>query len=315
MADLVEHYMLQLRSLLPARQREDIATELGESIRGTVADRERELGRALDEDEVAAVLKGYGHPLLIAGRYLPIQELIGPRVFPLYWYSLQAVVIVIAVITGILAGIAFLTGAPTGMQVLINGFHFALMAAACVTITFAVLDHSSARLKMFEDFDPRKFELGVLGVRAAPLSPIARADTVFEIATLVIFVAWWVEWITWTPVLGSGAAIRFTDAIEPYFWPLLALAVIDLARLAVDFAYPYRTWPRVLTRLVINVAWLVALVLVFRTDGLITVVPTDAGTTDTALRIAEIVFDVTVGGLAVVTAALIATDVVRLVRR
>jgi hypothetical protein len=315
MADLVEHYMLQLRSLLPAKQREDIATELGESIRGTVADRERELGRALSDDEVAAVLKGYGHPLLVAGRYLPMQELIGPRLFPLYWYALQAVVIVIAVVTGILAGIAFLTGAPTGMQVLINGFWFALMAAAGVTISFAILDHSSVSLKLLENFDPRKFELGVLGVRAAPLSPIPRADTVFEIATLVIFVAWWVGWVTWTPVLGSGAAIRFTSAIEPYFWPLLVLAVVDLGRLAVDFTYPYRTWPRVLARLGLNVGWLVALVLVFRTDGLITVVPTDGATTETALKIAQGVFDVTVAVLAVVTAALIATDVVRLVRR
>ncbi len=214
MADLVGHYLLQLRSLLPAKQRDDIATELGESIRGTVAERERELGRALGEDEVAAVLKGYGHPLIIAGRYLPIQELIGPRVFPLYWYALQAVVIVIAVVTGILAGIAFLTGAQNGVQVLIDGFWFALIAAACVTIAFAVLDHGSARFKMLEDFDPRKFELGVLGVRASPLSPISRSDTVFEIATLIIFVAWWVGWIAWTPVVGTGEAIRFTARVR-----------------------------------------------------------------------------------------------------
>jgi len=314
MADLVEHYLLQLRSLLPAKQRDDIANELGESIRGTVAERERELGRALSEDELAGVLKGYGHPVLVAGRYLPIQELIGPRLFPLYWYALQAVVIVIAVVTGVLVGIALLTGARTGMQVLVDGFYFALLAAACVTITFAVLDHGSTRLKMFEDFDPRKFELGVLGVRAAPLSPIPRSDTVFEIATLIIFVAWWVGWLAFTPVLGSGATIRFTSAIEPYFWPLLVLAVVDLVRLGIDFVYPYRTWPRVLARLLINVTWLVALVLVFRADDLITVVPAD-GTADGALTIARSVFKTTVGVLAVVTAALIATDVVRLIRR
>ncbi len=314
MADLVEHYLLQLRSLLPARQRDDIANELGESIRGTVAERERELGRVLSDDEVAGVLKGYGHPVLVAGRYLPIQELIGPRLFPLYWYALQGVVIVIAVVTGTLAGIAFLTGARTGMQVLMNGFWFALMAAAGVTISFAVLDHCSARLKMFEDFDPRKFELGVLGVRAAPLSPIPRADTVFEIATLVVFIAWWVGWIVFTPVLGAGDLIRFSDAIEPYFWPLLTLAVVDLVRLAIDFVYPYRTWPRVLARLAVNVAWLVALVLVFRADDLITVVPAD-GSADGALTIARYVFKTTVGVLAVVTATLIATDVVRLLRR
>jgi hypothetical protein len=57
----------------------------------------------------------------------------------------------------------------------------------------------------------------------------------------------------------------------PYFWPLLILAIVDLARNGVDLVYPYRTWPRVL-------------------DGTIVV-------------------------LAAITAALIATDIVRLVRR
>jgi len=314
MADLVDHYLLQLRSLLPAKLREDVAAELGESIRTSVADRERELGRALGEDDLAQVLKGYGHPLLVAGRYLPMQELISARLFPLYWYVLQAVVIVIAVVTGILAGIAFLTDARTGMQVIFDGFWFALAVSACVTIAFACIDRSSVRLKIFENFDPRKFKLGVLGVRAAPLSPISRPDTVFEIATLVIFVAWWIGWVDFVNVVGSGVPIAFTARLEPFFWPLLALAVIDLVRLTVDFLYPYRTWPRVLIRLVVNLAWVAAFVLAFRTDGLFTAVA-GADVSARAMEIAETAFRITVAGLAVVTAALVATDAVRLVRR
>jgi hypothetical protein len=316
MANLIEHYLLQLKSLLPAKLRDDVAAELAESIRSSVAERERALGRALNDDELAGVLKGYGHPLLVAGRYLPMQELIGPRLFPLYWYTLQAVVIVIAVVTGVLIGIALLTVGRGGLSVLWDGVGFALTAAACVTFLFAALDRGSVRLKLFEDFDPRKLELGIFGVRAAPLSAIPRSDTVFEIATLAIFVAWWLDWISFTPRLGSGVSIAFTSAIEPFFWPLLVLAVVDLARLAVDFVYPYRTWPRVLARLLINIAWLAALVTVFRTDGLLTVIA-DAGveTTDSSLAIARLVFNVTVAGMTLVTAALVATDVVRLVRR
>jgi hypothetical protein len=311
MADLVDHYLLQLRSLLPAKLREDVAAELGESIRTSVADRERELGRSLGEDDLAQVLKGYGHPLLVAGRYLPMQELISARLFPLYWYVLQAVVIVIAVVTGILAGIAFLTGARTGMQVIFDGFWFALLVSACVTISFACIDRSSTRLKIFENFDPRKFKLGVLGVRAAPLSPISRSDTVFEIATLVIFLAWWLGWVDFVNVVGPGVPIEFTARLEAFFWPLLALATVDLVRLAVDFVYPYRTWPRVLARLVLNLAWLAAFLLAFRTDGLLTAVDVSAR----AIEIADIALRITLAGLAVVTATLVATDAVRLVRR
>ena len=94
MNTLVEHYLLQLQTFLPAKQREDIAAELRESIRSAVEDRERELGRALTDDELNSVLEGFGHPMLVAGRYLPMQQLIGPDVFPLYWYVLQAVLIV-----------------------------------------------------------------------------------------------------------------------------------------------------------------------------------------------------------------------------
>ena len=100
---------------MPAKQRDDIAAELRESIRSAVEDRERELGRALTDDELNDVLRGFGHPMLVAGRYLPMQHLIGPDVFPLYWYVLQAVLIVITVIGGLLAGIALLT-APRAMQ-------------------------------------------------------------------------------------------------------------------------------------------------------------------------------------------------------
>jgi hypothetical protein len=85
-------------------------------------------------------------------------------------------------------------------------------------------------------------------------------------------------------------------------------------RLAVDFLYPYRTWPRVLARLVVNLAWVAAFVLAFRTDGLFTAVA-GADVSARAIEIAETAFRITVAGLAVVTAALVAKDAVRLVRR
>src|SRR4051812_6385557 len=86
MSTLVDHYLLQLKTLLPKKQRDDIAAELRESITSTVVDRERKLGRTLTDDELNAVLRGFGHPMVVAGRYLPMQQLIGPDVFPLYWY-------------------------------------------------------------------------------------------------------------------------------------------------------------------------------------------------------------------------------------
>jgi hypothetical protein len=60
MSTLVDHYLLHLKSLLPAKQREDIAAELRGSILSAVEERERDLARALTDVELNDVLRGFG---------------------------------------------------------------------------------------------------------------------------------------------------------------------------------------------------------------------------------------------------------------
>ena len=318
MSTLIDHYLLQLKSLLPASQRDDIARELGDSIRSTVDERERDLGRKLTDDELNTALRGFGHPLLVAGRYLPMQQLIGPDVFPIYWYVLQAVVIVIAVLGGVIAGIALLTeprATQAAGQVVWRFFWIALDAAALVTLVFAVLDHEKVRFRFLQKFDARKISSGILGVRAAPISPIARHDTVFEIATVVVLLAWWLDWIVF-PSAFMGVVLRLSPAIEPFFYPVIVLCAVDLVRLAVDFLYPYRTRPRVALRLVLNAAWLALFVIAFRADGLVQIAQNlRAGDPDQVLWIAQLAFRILLFVLALVSAGLVATDAVRLVRR
>lgn len=318
MNTLVEHYLLQLQTFLPAKQREDIAAELRESIQSAVDERERETGRTLTDDELNSVLEGFGHPMVVAGRYLPMQQLIGPDVFPLYWYVLQAVLIVIAVIGGLLTGIALLTeprAMQAALQVAVRCFWLAIEAAAIVTLVFAALDHGKARFPFLEKFDARKVKAGIWGVRAAPLSPIPRADTVFEIATVVILLLWWVEVLAFPSEI-LGVVLRLSSAVDPFFYPVFALCIVDLVRLGVDLARPYRTRPRVALRLVLNVAWLALFVMAFRTEGLVEIA-TNIRAEDPAsiLRVAQNCMRVTLFVLAMVSAALVATDLVRLFRR
>ena len=321
MTSLVDYYLLQLKSYLPAKHREDIATELGETIRSAVEERERTFGRKLSDEELGAVLKGYGHPLLIAGRYLPMQYLIGPAVFPVYWYALQAVTIVIAVIGGLLAGVALLIAdrpAQVALQVLGNFFWLALLAAAVVTLVFAIMDHERVRLPFLEAFEPRRRpDSGVLGVRAAPLSPISRQDTIFELATTALLLVWWIGWIDFSNILPPAIAVQLTREIEPFYWPVVGVCLIELVRLGVDFVRPYRTPMRTVWRLGLNAGWLALVVLLFRTDGLIEGASTlvDAGAAERAVTMVEISLRITLFVLGVITAGLIAMDVVRLVRR
>jgi|SoiMethySBSTD1v2_1073268.scaffolds.fasta_scaffold208532_3 hypothetical protein len=318
MSTLVDHYLLQLRTLLPAKQRDDIAAELRESIRSAVEERERELGRTLTDDEVNQILRGFGHPMVVAGRYLPMQQLIGPDVFPLYWYVMQAVLIVIAVIGGLLVGVALLTApraSQAALQVVGNFWWIALQAAALVTLVFAVLDHSRARFSFLDKFDARKVTAGIWGVRGAPISAIPRTDTVFEIATTAILLFWWVEWLVF-PSTWLGVVLRLSPAIEPFFYPVLALCIVELVRLGVDLVRPYRTVPRVALRLVLNLAWVAVFVLAYRTESLVEIAENmRSENPERVLEMARASMSITLFVLAGVSAILAATDVVRLVRR
>jgi hypothetical protein len=318
MSTLVDHYLLQLRTFLPAKQREDIAAELRESIDSAVEERQREVGRTLSDDELNEVLRGFGHPMVVAGRYLPMQQLIGPDLFPMYWYVMQAVLIVIAVAGGFVAGIALLT-APNalqaGLQVAINFWWLALQAAAIVTFVFAALDYGKARFSFLDKFDARNVKPGIWSVRAAPVSAIPRADTVFEMAATALVLLWWIEWLAF-PSAWLGVELRLSAGAEPLFYPVLALCIVELVRLGVDLVRPYRTVPRVVLRLALNLVWLALIVLAFRTEGLIEIAQNiRAENPEAVLGIAQMSLRVVLFVAAIVTAMLVATDLVRLVRR
>ena len=317
MSTLVDHYLLQLKTFLPAKQRDDIAAELRESITSAVEERERELSRTLTDSELNAVLRGFGHPMVVAGRYLPVQHLIGPNVFPLYWYVLQAVLIVITIIAGFVMGIALLTApnaAQAALQVAVSFWWIALQAAAVVTFVFAALDYGNARFSFLDRFDARRVKPGVWGVRGASMSAIPRADTVFEMAATAIFLLWWVEWVPFPRVL--SVVLRLSAAADPFFYPVVALCIAEFVRLGVDLIRPYRTVLRVLLRLVFNVVWLALIVLAYRTEGLLEIAEvTRPGNPEGVLAMAQASMNIALFVMAIVTAMLIATDVVRLFRR
>jgi hypothetical protein len=318
MSTLVDHYLLQLRTFLPAKQRDDIAAELRESITSAVEERERALGRTLTDDELNDVLRGFGHPMVVAGRYLPMQHLIGPDVFPLYWYVMQAVLIVITVIGGLLMGVALLTapnGVQAAVQVAINFWWFALQAAAMVTLSFATLDYCKARFSFLDKFDARNLSAGILGVRGASISAIPRSDTVFEIAATAILLLWWVEWVPF-PSASLGVVLRLSAAVDPFFYPVIVLCIVEFVRLGVDLVRPYRTLTRVLVRLALNSVWLTLIVLAYRTEGLVEIAENiRAENPEIILMMAQASMSIALFVMAVVTAMLVATDVVRLFRR
>ena len=90
--DLIDRYLVAVRRQLPAALQDDIVQELGDSLRSEAEEHERRTGHPLTADEQAVLLKKRGHPWLMASRYLPQQQLIGPALFPYYRQALKIVV-------------------------------------------------------------------------------------------------------------------------------------------------------------------------------------------------------------------------------
>ena len=81
--DLIKRYVRSVGIQLPAKQRRDVESELQSLIEDAVEAKQEEIGRELNETELAEVIKTFGHPMRAAAGYLGNHGLIGPELFPL----------------------------------------------------------------------------------------------------------------------------------------------------------------------------------------------------------------------------------------
>jgi hypothetical protein len=87
--DLLDRYLQAVKFFLPRAQQDDIIKELSEDVHSRLDDLQAELGRPPNAAEQEALIKSYGHPALLAGRYGPRRQLVGPEMFPFYWFVLR----------------------------------------------------------------------------------------------------------------------------------------------------------------------------------------------------------------------------------
>jgi hypothetical protein len=90
--DLLNRYLGAVAAQLPERQRESITLELREELLSRMEERREELRRPLTQQEVSAVLKSCGHPLVVAAAYLPQRQLLSPALLPFYWFATRVII-------------------------------------------------------------------------------------------------------------------------------------------------------------------------------------------------------------------------------
>jgi hypothetical protein len=273
--ELLDRYLQVVRFWLPRPEREDIAAELSQAVRGEIEEKEAELGRKLSDAEVEAILDRWGHPLRVAERYLPPRHLIGPTLFPVYAFVLKLVLLLylmpwLLVWVGVMTLYPAYRTAHPGLAVLAplqSWWLIALHAFAITTAGFALAERAYAKSGRLVSWEPRP----------APPDPnrIPRSDSVIALATDLVTALWWLELPRFQIAFETEAG-PVRAGLAPFwhivYWPVLALLLGGAALAAVNLFRPYWTTLRAGVRLAIDGAFLVIAVLLLRLGTWIEVV-------------------------------------------
>lgn len=238
--DLLDRYLRQVRSALPAAERDDIAHELGENLQAQLDDRADALGRPLTAAEQREILASFGHPLAVASRFRTDQpsvafgrRLIGPIVWPVYLR-------VLAIAMG-------LTAAGAAVSLLLDQDAWSLgvvvsrvagplaLAFLIVTGVFAVIERTAA--SAWTGWDPEQ-ELPLPGLGpgtesgATSLPPAwkVRLGTAGELVAALLGLAFW----AWFAPSGFAESpiVPGPGWTEPYPWLAVPIALTILASIA-----------------------------------------------------------------------------------
>jgi hypothetical protein len=133
--ELLDRYVHSVKALLPPDKKDDIAAEINANLQSQIEDR-----RDLSVEELSGILKQHGHPRVVASRYAnrPGQALIGPDLFPFYWSTLRALLIVWAVLSALGAPAV---SPPAYFDLIRTTMAGAFLIAAGVTAVFAVWEY------------------------------------------------------------------------------------------------------------------------------------------------------------------------------
>jgi hypothetical protein len=145
---------------MPSGERDDFVKELRDNILSQMEDRAAELSRELNESEQAEILKRFGHPLVVAAPYrrLPMQQLVGPKLFPLYWFALQMMVFMLFAATVVLTVVLSLKHGSvlSGLATALGAFClYTLVGVGGLTVCFGLAEYfGGGKIPFTETFNP-----------------------------------------------------------------------------------------------------------------------------------------------------------------
>ena len=243
--ELVDRYLQAVRFWLPKTNRQEgVLAELGDDLRSQIEEKENELGRPLDKNEVADILKRCGVPMVVAARLGPKNYLIGPGLYPIYVFVLKMVlfwilvpVFVFIVGPSILANTGnWAVAIGTTMGNLWSGL---FIAAGIITLVFAVLERTHAPDAFNCKWDP------------LALPPVKKQERKKSMVHTVCELAFNWFGLVWLLLLPHYPALIFGPAstfLTPgpiwhrFYLPFVLLAAFAVLRSAIKLAKPQWGW-------------------------------------------------------------------------
>jgi hypothetical protein len=236
MSKLLERYLAAIARELPEAQRGDITAELRDEIMSRIEAREEALGRPLDREALESVLIGFGHPLVVAGRYRKTQYLIGPEVFPFWWAGLRATLLAVAAVYLVATVVAVVAGEEslrTVDRVMPSLGAALLLAFGGVTLFCAVVERYG-KARLLARWRPRNLP---------PASGRGRTrfEIMVEIAMGAVALAWWVGLIHFGNVMpGLELELDLAPVWAVWFWPIALYFLAEMAMNVLALARPGR---------------------------------------------------------------------------
>jgi len=246
MSDLIDRYLAAVAALLPKSSRQDIVAELRDLVMNRVEEREERLGRPLDKADTEALLREIGHPIAVAGRYGPNRALIGPEIFPFWWFAVKVLLAIAAVAAVVPAVIVMIVGHGEGHRVsgiLSDFIPSALSLVGLATLVAAAFERGWIKVGDLANWKASELPHVPQGKRWFAKT---RFEGVFELAVMVLFIAWLsgglpfpVERLVRGP---DGAWITFNPLVLALRWPVVALAALQAVSALILVIKP--TWVR-----------------------------------------------------------------------
>ncbi len=284
--ELLERYLQAVRTYLIRRRRDDIVKELGDNILSQMEDKAEELGRPLTEAEQGEVLKQHGHPVVAAARYgrLPLQYLIGPTLFRMYWYVVQLVIGCVAAFHLMIA-LIMLFSTRTVFSILgqtwASFWVWTATSFGATTIAFGLIEYfGKGKLPFTETFEPRD-----LPELRKPPGP-ARANSIVELIFGSLFIIGWLILLHGpTPPIAALVPFHLAPVWYRFEIPMLLTVLLGMSAAFVHLFRPHSSDMRGILRVANDIVGFITFYclfgtrqfVIFQTDSPMTTRPVTLG--------------------------------------